>query len=449
MRRRSAAQAPQRRQAGSWRLWLVLGLVPSHVTLGCATADGSAQAPERPFEGEIVTMFGPEVEDEQQSLKMAFAPFEEETGITIQLIGHRDFEERIDALVEGGNPPDIATFPQPGKVRDFADDVVPLPDDPNDDDDLGSTVLQSFLDDWTDPVTVDTALLAIPTKADFKSVIWYNPEQFRQHGYEVPQTFDAFLALAERMVQEGNTPFCLGLESEFATGWPLTDWIEDFLLRIEGPELYEDWYQHEVPFDDPDVVAVAERVYDLLSGEGVVYQGLERAAARRFADAGIPLLDGRCLMYRMANYYRPNWPENSTFGEHGDVAAFALPGTPENPSIALAGGTYAAAFSDDPAVMRTMAYLASEEFAGVRASTTTGGALSPNIHVSASQYDEPMDEDFSRMLAEAEPILFDASDLMPGAVGSGSFWRAAVDISTGEQTVADAFAEIEDSWPRE
>ena len=57
--------------------------------------------------------------------------FAEENGMEITFVGARDFEEQINSQVAGGNPPDIAIFPQPGKLRDFAstEDVFPLPDD--------------------------------------------------------------------------------------------------------------------------------------------------------------------------------------------------------------------------------------------------------------------------------------------------------------------------------
>jgi alpha-glucoside transport system substrate-binding protein len=429
------------------RAWLALGATLALVVTGCTHEDGTGSR--RPFVGETVTIFGPQIEDEQEGFKRAFATLEEETGLTIQLVGHRDFEERIDSLVAGGNPPDIAMFPQPGKVRDFAEEIVPLPDDPDDPDDVGSLVQENFAPDWTDPVTVDTQLLAVPTEANFKSLVWYSPRVFRQFGYVVPTTFDGFLQLAEQMARNGHRPFCLGLQSEFATGWPLTDWIEELLLRIEGPEVYDDWYRHDIPFDDPRVVAAAERAYDLLAGPDVVYGSLETSAARSWTEAGWPVLEGDCLMYRMANYYRAYWPEDVDFGPQGDIDAFYLPDTQEGRGIALSGGIYAAAFSDDPAVMRTIRYLASETFADLRASHTTDGFLSPHEAIPPDQYQNPLDRQAGRMLREAQTVRFDASDLMPGRVGAGTFWHASVDISTGEKTVAEAFAEIEANWPPE
>ena len=54
------------------------------------------------------------------------APFEEETGASIDYAGSRDFETQIRVSAEGGDLPDIGVFPQPGLLRDVADAVVPV-----------------------------------------------------------------------------------------------------------------------------------------------------------------------------------------------------------------------------------------------------------------------------------------------------------------------------------
>jgi alpha-glucoside transport system substrate-binding protein len=390
---------------------------------------------------QVVTIFGPEVEQEQQSLQDAFAPFEEETGIDVQVRGDRSFEQQIGVQVDGGNPPDIAMFPQPGKVNDFAEDIVDLPES------VTSVVEENFDPGWTDLVTIDGSLQAIPAKADLKSLVWYSPQAFTDAGYEVPTTHDEFLALIDTMIADGNTPLCIGLGSDAATGWPMTDWIEDYMLRLKGPDVYDQWRTHEIPFNDPDVVEVGQFVYDLWSKEGAVFGGLETAASTPFAEAGLPLLDGDCMMHRQGNFYVANWPEGTEIGEDGQVNAFYLPSTEERPNITLSGGIYAAAFADRPEVIQTLEYIASADFANARASNPTGGFLSPNKNTDTASYQREIERTFGEILAAADPVRFDASDLMPGQVGAGSFWTAAVDITTGDKDVQTAFTEVEESWP--
>jgi alpha-glucoside transport system substrate-binding protein len=419
-----------------------------------APAEESTSAPAAPpaestvpadpaLEGETVTVFGPEVEQEGQSLQDAFAPFEEATGITVEASGDRGFEEQIATQVEGGNPPDIAMFPQPGRVLEFADDIAPVSQE------AVASIGQNFDPGWTDVVTDDSGqILAVPAKADLKSVVWYCPSVWEENGYELPTTLDEFEALAAQMVEDGNTPLCVGLGSDAATGWPYTDWVEDYVLRLAGPDVYDQWYSHEIPFNDPQVVEAAQHVYDFLSTEGYVLGGLENTPSTPFADGGFPMLEGECMMHRQGNFYQANWGEHvDEFGPEGQVDAFYLPGSEEYPNITLSGGIYATAFSDEPAVTAAMNYIASTEFADTRVGNEVGGFLTPNQNADVSLYNTDIERSFGEILAAADPVRFDASDLMPGEVGSGTFWTAAVDITTGEATTEEAFTAVEEEWP--
>ncbi|HMG45434.1 MAG TPA: ABC transporter substrate-binding protein [Acidimicrobiales bacterium] len=436
------------RQRNRWRAVFTLGLALSLLSASaCADDDDDASTDSGDDSGGggdsgTVTLFGPEVEFEQQSLQDAFDAFTEDTGIEVEVNGSRSFETEVGPQVDAGNPPDIAMFPQPGKIKDFAGDIVPLPDD------VLEVVGENIDEGWTSFSTIDGDVLAIPAKADLKSVVWYSPAAFQEGGYEIPESFDDFLALADTMLADGKTPFCVGIGSDDATGWPMTDWIEEFVLRLQGPEVYDQWVNHEIPFDDPAIVESAQAVYDLWATDGMVFGGLQNIGATPFAEAGLPLLEGDCLMHRQGNFYGSNFTDaGATLGADGDVNAFYLPGSEENPNITLSGGIYAAAFADRPEVMEVMSYIASPEFGNSRAGNEIGGYLSPNKNVDTSLYTTELDQTFGEILAAAEPVRFDASDLMPGAVGSGTFWSAAVDIVGGTKTVDEAFADVEASWP--
>jgi alpha-glucoside transport system substrate-binding protein len=432
------------RQRRRWRAAMAVGLALSLMATACADDDSSNNAStdagsDSDLSGKTVTIFGSEVESELQGNQDAFDPFTEETGIKVEVSGDRSFETQIGTQIDGGNPPDIALFPQPGKVNDFNEDIIALPDD------VVAEVDKNFDPGFTDLVKFDGDLKAVPLKADLKSLVWYSPQAFKDGGYAVPTTFEGFLTLADDMAADGKTPFCIGIGSDDATGWPFTDWVEDFMLRMKGPEVYDEWYKHDIPFDDPDVVEVGESVYDLWSKPGYVFGGVQNVAATPFADAGLPLLSGDCMMHRQGNFYSANFPDGTTFGPDGQIDAFYLPGSDENPHITLSGGNYAAALRDAPEVMAVMKYLASDEYATARAPAK--GFLSPNKNVDTSQYPDALTQSFGEILASGDPVRFDASDLMPGAVGADSFWTAAVDITTGAKDVKTAFTDVEGTWP--
>jgi alpha-glucoside transport system substrate-binding protein len=147
----------KRQQNRGWRAWLALVLSLTLVAAAGACADDDDEegsGDEEEEESADVTVLGPEVGVEGESLQQAFDEFTEESGITVTVSGTRDFETDIGQQVDGGNPPDIAMFPQPGKIGDFADDIISVPAP------LATTVTQNFNPGWTDLVTIDGELTA-------------------------------------------------------------------------------------------------------------------------------------------------------------------------------------------------------------------------------------------------------------------------------------------------
>ena len=163
------------------------------------------------------------------------------------------------------------------------------------------------------PLHVDDEVKGIPWRANVKSMVWYSPAAFEEGGYEIPETLEELTALSDQIVADGGTPWCAGIESGVATGWPITDWFEDFMLRINGPEVYDQWVNHEIPFNDPQVLAVAEAVGGILKNPD--YMGGENnvtaIATTKFQEGGMPITTGDCYMHRQASFYSGLFPEET------------------------------------------------------------------------------------------------------------------------------------------
>lgn len=409
---------------------------------GATTDDTSDEGDGGDGAGGTIQIFGPEVESELGGFQQAMAPFEEDSGVEVRIAGDRSAEEQLGVQVQGGTPPDIFVFPQPGRMEELAasGDLKPLRED------VAEAVRANFPEAFWSLAEFDGELYGVPNKADVKSLVWFSPQAFDEAGYEIPTTHDDLIELADQMVADGNTPFCIGIGSDAATGWPFTDWVEDYMLRLKGPDVYDQWVSHEIAFDDPDVVEVGEFVVDLWSTEGYVFGGLQTVANTPFAESGLGLLDDSCMMHRQANFYEANFPEGTDISEEGQIWAFYLPTvSDEFGTTLLSAGTLLGAFSDSEAVMDAMLYVASEEYPTERAQAQIG-FLSPNTAVPADAYANDAAGLFLDILADADVVRFDASDLMPSNVGQGSFWSAAVDITTGT-SVQDAFSTVEGTWP--
>ena len=54
----------------------------------------------------------------------------------------------------------------------------------------------------------------------------------------------------------------------------------------------------------------------------------------------------------------------------------------------------------------------------------------------------------AEIIQNATAFRFDGSDLMPGAVGAGSFWKSMTDYVSGSIDEDTALKQIDDSWPK-
>ena len=394
--------------------------------------------------GTTVSMYTSIRDIEADRYVQSFEEFEKCTGIDIAYEGSGEFEAQLNVKVQGGNAPDLAFIPQPGLLQRFvqAGEVVEPPQG------VVDNVEEFWSEAWRDYGSVDGTLYAAPMGANVKSYVWYSPKQFEEAGYEVPTTLDELRTLTEEIAASGTKPWCAGIESGDATGWPATDWVEDMMLRTAGPETYDQWVNHEIPFDDPAVVEAVDAVGEILKNPEYVNGGfgdVRSIATTSFQDAGLPILDGECFLHRQASFFANQWPEGTDVSENGDVFAFYLPSEDEGSKPVLGGGEFVAAFADRPEVQKVQTYLSSDEYANTKAAI--GDWISANEGLDLANVENPIDRLSVETLQDpGAEFRFDGSDLMPAAVGAGSFWQGMTEWINGAET-EEVLSNIEESWP--
>ncbi|WP_370248935.1 ABC transporter substrate-binding protein [Nocardioides sp.] len=398
--------------------------------------------------GRSVSVYTSIVAPEDAAQKASYKVFEDCTGATVNYEGSQEFEAQLQVRAQAGNLPDIAYIPQPGLLKSLVDAgyVKAAPQSVED------NVDEFFSPDWKTYGTVDGTFYAAPLGANVKSFVWYSPQAFAENGWEVPTTWDEMTALSDTIAASGVKPWCAGIESGEATGWVLTDWLEDAMLREVGPDVYDQWVNHEIPFDDAQVQAALDRVGAVLKDEKYVNGGIgnvESIATTSFQEGGLPILKGECAMHRQASFYAAQWPKGTDISEDGDIFAFYLPTvSDEFGQPVLGGGEFVAAFDDRAEVQAFQTYLASDVWANEKAKATPdGGWVSANSGLDPANLTTPIDQLSVEILQDPEAVFrFDGSDQMPGAVGAGSFWSEMTNWISGESS-ADALANIESSWP--
>ncbi|WP_350347782.1 ABC transporter substrate-binding protein [Agromyces sp. G08B096] len=402
------------------------------------------------FDGAEVTIGGTILDLEADRLVESWSDFENCTGITIDYQGSSEFEAQIAVLAEGGNAPDIGIVPQPGLLARLAQGGWLIPASEA----VEANVDEFWSEDWKQYGTYDGTFYAAPLMASIKGYVWYSPAEFEEKGYEIPKTLDELKELSETIAAEGeHKPWCVGLESGDATGWPGTDWIEDYVLRLSGPEVYDQWVTHEIPFNDPQIVAAFDAVGEYLKSDDMVNGGIgdvSTLVTEAFQTAGLPIIDGECSLHHQASFYETFWnPEGGDdvkVASDGDVFGFLLPpANADDPQAVTGGGEFPVAFRDAEEVEAVRAYLSSDTWANNRVSL--GGVISANTGVDPENASSELLVQSIEILQDPETTFrFDGSDLMPGAVGADSFWKGIVSWVSGSST-QEVVDTIEASWP--
>lgn len=394
------------------------------------------------FSGETVTIFTAAEGEQVTAFESNFVDFEAETGIDVVVEGSPDFETLALARAEAGDPYDIYNFPQPGLMADFARSGFLA--------DLGQFLTQDYMltkytQSWIDLGTVDGTLVGVWHNADVKSLVWYAKPAFDAAGYAIPQTWDEMIALSDQIVADGGVPWCIGFESGGATGWPGTDWVEDIMLRTTSPENYDAWVAGDLDFSSPEVTAAFEKAGEIWFNPDYVLGGTTGILTTNFGDAPLNLLGEApaCYMMRQASFIAGFFGD----AEVGtDVGYFYLPPIdPAYGSPVLGSGSLLSMGNDTPAVRKVMEFLTTG--ASARAEVEAGILIAPHLDASLDWYPNDLTRGFAEILANADTFRFDGSDLMPGAVGAGTFWTGVVDY-VGGADLATVLGSIDASWPQ-
>ena len=397
------------------------------------------------FAGTTVTVDGAFEGNDPDGVKFSESvkAFEEATGITVNYIGNKEFEGSISIRVDAGDAPDIVDFPQPGLYASFvrSGDVIPVTDFIPEE-----WLAQQFASGWREFVTVDGVESGLMMRFSGKSLVWYPKAAWDEAGYEIPETWDDLVALTQTIADDGDTAWCIGIESGAATGWVATDWTEEMMLRTTSLENYDAWVAGELAFDSPEVKNAVETWSNVWFNDDYVLGGRSSIVSTFFGDSPNGMFEDppQCWLHKQANFITSFFPEGTTYQEDFDF--FYLPPVDEAYGRPfLVAGDLLAMFNDRDEVKALMEYFTTPQ--SVSGWLEGGGAISAHKTATQDMYGSDLDWGVSELVAAATSFRFDGSDLMPGEVGAGSFWEQISSYVAGSINLDTAMQEIDATWP--
>lgn len=368
--------------------------------------------------GGTVTVLGVLGGDELAAFLEVFAPFEEATGITVEYESTRDIGAVLQTRVDGGNPPDVASSSLVGQMIGFAENGNLI--DLSQFLDMEAT-LSSYNPALLDSVSVNGKLYSIFTAINLAGLLWYNPNTYT--GPLPPATWDELAAWAQETADAGTTPWCMGMESGAASGWPGTNWVTDFLIRQVDAETYARWWNGELPWTSPEIKSAFEMFGSIATNPQLVNGGPIAVLATSFLNGADAIYSEppTCYLHNQASFMggiiNGNFPDLVP-GE--DINFFSFPDmSADHSGVRQVSGEVMGMFNDTPQARALIQYFASDEAQQLMAET--GRWLSANTNIASSAYPSVFTQQAATVLGDAETIYYSAAGLMPQAI-TQAFW---------------------------
>jgi len=396
-----------------------------------------------------VSIFGGFGGDQAKGFQAELDAFGAANGIDITYTQLASYDTDIRVKVKAGQAPNIGMWPQPGGLLEYSSVLEQI-------DGLKSVDLdaikKSLVPGWAGLAKKGGKTYGLPVSANVKSLVWYNPANFKAAGLTVPKTDADLTALTTKIkAKKLGYPWCIGIESGGATGWAATDWMEEYVLRYGGESQYTAWWKGKLPWSSATVQKAAKKFAQVALTEGNVNGGGKAIAATGFGDtANLFKTDkNKCFMMRQGSFITDFFPDAIKAAykanDFTNVGVFKLPAPAGTTDAVLGGGDLAAAFDDNTATQKVLNFILSDKLGQGAMLKTYPSYLSAHKTFPSAGYKNPITKEIAGILSSAKLFGFDGSDLAP-AVVNATEWTELTNWISGKKTQKEAFAAIDASW---
>lgn len=361
--------------------------------------------------------------EELASFQAITAAFKTKTNISVNVESTRDLLTVLTTRVKGHNPPDVAGMPSLTLFQQLANQGKLLQLDAT----LSSEYSQNYSQTWQQLASVNGHIYAVLPKANTKGTIWYSPKQFQTNGYTVPTDWNGLISLSNKIASSGKYPWSMGVESSGSSGWPGADWIDQIFINLNGPDLYDQWVAHKIPWTHSSVKKAFQMFGQIVNGHHYINGAPQSILATNFQDAAYLPYDSPPKAYM---YYLGDFTEGFITAQFKGLQAgtdynfFPFPTINAQYKGADTGGAdIMAAFKDNTGTRQFMQFMASAEAQSIW--VKRGGATSVNKSVPLSDYPSDVARNSAMQLTTASSFRVGADDLMPAAM-ENAYWAGVL-----------------------
>jgi multiple sugar transport system substrate-binding protein len=275
---------------------------------GATTGDTTAPAadPEPATDLGQVT-FGSNYSDEIPRAAIAAAVATSGLDVAINTVDHNTYQQNFNTYIQ--QPDDVMCWFAGYRMRAFA----------------SRGVVGDISDVWQDLDGMSEGFRSAATGLDgnqyfvplyfYPWAVHYRKSVFEENGYEVPVTWEDFLALCEQMEADGITPLAAANDGR----WPQMGMFDMLNLRVNGYDFHVSLMGGNESWEDDRVKEIFARWEELLP----YYQ--PDPNGRTWQDAATALGNGSAGMYLLGTFITSNFDPDAQCDIIDDIDFFAFP----------------------------------------------------------------------------------------------------------------------------
>ncbi|MEU0005396.1 ABC transporter substrate-binding protein [Streptomyces sp. NPDC006314] len=237
-----------------------------------------------------------------------YAAFNKKSGITVDVNtkDHNTFQEQINSYLQG-TPDDVFNWFAGYRMQFFAAKKLATPID-----DVWAKIGDNFPDAMKKLSKGDDGKYYFVPLYTYPWAIFYRKSVFRQHGYEVPTTWDQLVALCKQMKKDGLVPIAFGDKD----AWPAMGTFDQINFRLNGYDFHVELMAGKASWTDSRVKAVFDHWSELLP----YHQ--DGAMGRTWQDAAQTLVAKKAGMYLLGSFVAQQFTDKA---DVEDLDFFAFP----------------------------------------------------------------------------------------------------------------------------